>query len=122
MGYWQVGVDGKMYLAHRLAWIFLHGSIPEGFDIDHINRVRTDNRECNLRLATRSQNIRNVSKTRSSVSGLLGARFDKRRKKKPWYASIRVEGKTKSLGRYKTAQEAHEAYMLAAKGLYGDFM
>jgi hypothetical protein len=52
----------------------------------------------------------------------LGARFDKRRKKKPWYASIRVEGKTKSLGRYKTAQEAHEAYMLAAKGLYGDFM
>ena len=121
-GYWQIGVDGKMYLAHRLVWLWLHGSIPDGFDIDHINRIRTDNRESNLRLATRSQNIRNVTKTRKSVSGLLGARFDKRRKKKPWYATIRIEGRSKSLGRFKTAQEAHEAYMAIAKDLYGDFM
>jgi hypothetical protein len=121
-GYWQIGVDGKMYLAHRLVWIWLHGSVPDGFDVDHINRVRDDNSEKNLRLATRSQNLRNVERTRWSTSGLLGARFDKRRQKKPWYATIRVEGRSKSLGRFKTAQEAHEVYLAAAKSLYGEFM
>lgn len=119
-GYWQIILNMKMYLEHRLVWIWLHGSHAEGLDVDHINRVRLDNRECNLRLATRSENLRNVERERG-VSPLMGASFDKRRKKKPWYSRIRVNGKSVQLGRFKTAEEAHEAYKAAAISLHNGF-
>ena len=54
-------VDGRHMLAHRFAWEQEHGSIPEGFEVDHI----CHNTACcdvgHLRLATREQNSRNLS-------------------------------------------------------------
>lgn len=50
-GYLVIRADGKLYLAHRLAWMYVHGAFPPD-QLDHINRMRTDNRLCNLRLAT----------------------------------------------------------------------
>lgn len=57
-GYVKVQVGGRSYPAHRLAWFFLHGSDPEG-QIDHVNRIRDDNRATNLRQVTASQNALN---------------------------------------------------------------
>lgn len=59
-GYRTLKVDGRKYLAHRLAWFYVHGEWPpRGLEIDHVNRVRDDNRISNLRVVTRSENNRN---------------------------------------------------------------
>ncbi|MCJ2709130.1 HNH endonuclease, partial [Escherichia coli] len=55
-GYLMIMINGKAYPAHRLAWLIVYGTMPDGF-IDHINRVRTDNRISNLRLVTHSENM-----------------------------------------------------------------
>lgn len=47
-GYIRIGIDSKEYRAHRLAFLYMEGYIPEN-DVDHINRVRDDNRWKNLR-------------------------------------------------------------------------
>lgn len=58
VGYWQIGVCGRTYTAQRLAWFYVHGDWPDG-DIDHINRDKLDNRIANLRVISRSENLRN---------------------------------------------------------------
>lgn len=58
-GYSYVTVNGKKYLKHRLIWEAFMGKIPEGWEIDHINTVRDDNRLENLRLATSKTNKHN---------------------------------------------------------------
>ena len=60
LGYGRVKINGKSVLAHRLAWALHYGEWPDGA-IDHINGIKTDNRLCNLRLATRAQNQQNRS-------------------------------------------------------------
>lgn len=56
VGYLQVKVWQRKYYLHRLAWEFTHGPIPKDRIIDHINRIKNDNRLCNLRLANGTQN------------------------------------------------------------------
>lgn len=57
--------------AHRLAWLFTHGRIKEGNVIDHINHDRSDNRICNLREVSHSENMRNrIGKLSKDKSGL----------------------------------------------------
>ena len=58
-GYMVIRINVKHYYAHRVAWIYVHGSIPEHVLIDHINGKRNDNRIENLRLATYQQNNEN---------------------------------------------------------------
>jgi len=121
-GYWVIGFDNLLFMAHRLAWIYVHGEMPPA-EIDHINRVRTDNRLSNLRLATRAENGRNCS-ARKSASGLKGAHLDKGRLgrlRRPWVARITQNGKPLHLGYFATAEEAHAAYVQAARELYGEF-
>jgi HNH endonuclease len=52
-GYVMVKIDRKNYKAHRLAWLYVHGTFPPD-QLDHINRGRADNRLCNLRLSTQA--------------------------------------------------------------------
>ena len=108
------GVRRPLY-AHRIIWEMHNGPIPDGLQIDHINGVRFDNRLENLRLATRSQNLRNKKHS--------GAYFDKRRAhmKKPWTSAIKVGDKNKWLGSFATKEEAEMAYHNAARELHGDF-
>lgn len=117
-GYWRISIDCVTYPAHRLAWLYVHGVFPQQ-EIDHINGDGTDNRIANLRLATRQQNAANRRGSKSNPSGLKGASYCVQTGR--WKASIKVNGKTISLGRHKTAEEAHQAYAAAAEQAFGDF-
>jgi hypothetical protein len=68
-GYIRICVDGKEDRAHRWAYIYMVGDIPDGYDIDHINRNRLDTRWSNLRLATRSENNYNRDYPKSIIQG-----------------------------------------------------
>src|ERR1700674_1345685 len=66
-GYIGIGLDYHEYLAHRLAWLYVTGEWP--IDVDHENTCRSDNRWDNLREASRSQNMRNMKRTKANTSG-----------------------------------------------------
>lgn len=107
-----------MFSAHRLAWLYVYGEWPDGV-IDHINGDATDNRIVNLRVATQAQNSANQGKQCRNTSGYKGVYWDKRRSK--WMAQIGVQGRYKYLGRYDTAEEAHEAYREGCLRFHGEF-
>lgn len=106
-GYIEIGFKNKRYLAHRLAWWFIYGYFPK--EIDHINGIRDDNRICNLREVDRRQNSQNNIKHRNGK--LVGTHFDKKVKK--WRSTIKINGKNKYLGWFKTEIEAHNEYINA---------
>ena len=93
-----------------------NGYLPEM--VDHENCIKTDNTITNLRDSNKHTNQQNVGATKHGC-GLKGARFDKSRGL--WMASIRVYKKRIFIGRYKTAEEAHEAYKVAALKYHGEF-
>ncbi len=96
-GYIRVRVNGKLYLSHRIMWLYEHGKLPE-HQIDHINHNKSDNRLCNLRAVTHSGNQRNASVRKDNTSGISGVSLCKRENK--WVASIGLHGKRKFLGYY----------------------
>lgn len=117
-GYWRLRVDGRRYLAHRLAWFYVHGEWPAE-QIDHVNGVRTDNRLNNLRLADAFQNRHNCRCRWDSGSGLKGVSY--RRANKKWRAQIYAYGKSVLIGYFPTPDAAHAAYAEAAKTFHGQF-
>lgn len=114
----RIKIRGRFYLAHRLAWLHTHGEWPP-HEIDHINGVRSDNRLVNLRLATRSQNQRNIALRRDNKSGVKGVTWHKEAHK--WQAQIQVKGRNMYLGRFERLEDAADAYKRAAINLHGDF-
>ncbi|WP_261505722.1 HNH endonuclease signature motif containing protein [Burkholderia multivorans] len=116
-GYVAITINKKKYLAHRLAWLYVHGSEPPEC-IDHINGNRSDNRICNLRLATKKENNHNTHQFSENKAGYTGISWAKRQKK--WRARIKVDGKEKYLGYFTSKEEAHAAY-LDAKRKYHPF-
>lgn len=91
----------------------------EDMVIDHINRNPLDNRRCNLRVCTQQQNILNKSMHSNNTSGVPGVSWDKSRNK--WHAYIQIDGKFKSLGRFKTIEEAMEVRRQAEIEYFGEF-
>lgn len=114
-GYVRVSIDGKRYLAHRLAWIWCNGDIPEGMEIDHINQVKHDNRIVNLRLGTSRDNKRNRALQSNNTTGINGVSYDK--KNNAYEANIKVDGKKVFLGYYDTEAEAKAARYAADRVL-----
>ena len=103
-GYSYIRINGYSYLAHRVAWLYVHGQWPYP-QIDHINRCKSDNRIFNLRIVTPRENALNIDPKSNSTSGYVGVHFDKRRKY--WRAHIRLaNGQYKELGRFGTKREA----------------
>lgn len=96
-GYLHITYNYKAYLAHRLAWFFVHGKWPDGM-IDHINRNKLDNRIENLRVVDNQTNQRNAGMSAKNTSGHRGVYWHKNKKK--WLASIRVDNKQLHLGSY----------------------
>ena len=113
-GYRVISIDRKLYFAHRLAWLYMAGTFPPD-QIDHINRIRNDNRFANLRAVTKSENMHNSCRGKNNNSGFKGASYDKFRKN--WRAHIKINNVTKCLGRFSTPEEAGAAY-LAAQRIY----
>jgi hypothetical protein len=117
-GYWHIKINRRLYMAHRLAWLYVTGEWPIGH-IDHINGNRSDNRFVNLRVATNSENARNARMHINNACGYKGVHYKKRLNK--FVAQINVGGRVYHLGVFQTAAEAHAAYWKAAKELFGEF-
>ena len=117
-GYLRIRIDGKKYMAHRLAWFYTYGSWPVD-QIDHINGVKSDNRIANLREATNPENCRNKALTCRNKSGYKGVHFDADSNK--WRASCRVNGKLVNIGRFAKVEDASNAYQNFAKEAFGNF-
>lgn len=113
-GYVVLGVDGKVYKAHRLVWLYVHGAWPKG-QIDHMNGDKSDNRVENLRPVLQVTNSENISRPRKdNKSGYLGVSPRGSR----WQAQIRAQGKVRHLGFYSSPVEAHTAYCKAKAELH----
>jgi hypothetical protein len=113
MGYVLIKVDGKRYLAHRLAWLIATGSWPIEH-IDHINGDTGDNRLANLRDVSRSINQQNRRiPGANNSSGFLGVSWDSHRGY--FVARIFSQGKDLRLGCFTDPAEAHQAYLTAKR-------
>lgn len=113
-GYIRLHVNGQYIKAHRAAWLYVNGHLPQD-QIDHINRDRTDNRIENLRLATSQENNRNRCPQGQGVTGFRGVTKSRSRFK----AEIRLNYKTIHIGCFDTAEEAAVARAAAEKHLWG---
>jgi hypothetical protein len=112
-GHVQIQIDKKIYAAHRLAWLYVHGKLPD-YVIDHINGVRDDNRIKNLRDVTILENAQNIRKPLSNnKSGYLGVSFHKATNK--YAANIRVNNVQYYLGVFDTPEKAYDAYIKAKR-------
>ncbi|AAP58684.1 17R [Xanthomonas phage Xp10] len=116
-GYIRVMLHGKLYQAHRLAWLLHHGSWPNNH-LDHINGQKDDNRIENLRECSNAENCQNRGKRSDNSSGVTGVCWHKRDKK--WQALIMVNGNKIHLGYFDTIDEAATA-RAAAKAQYHKF-
>jgi len=101
---------------------FLHRVMmgePTGMQVDHKNVNPLDNRRENLRVATNQQNKYNTNKYKTNTSGFKGVLFNKQNQN--FRATISIDGKTKHLGCFATAEGAHECYKRAAIQHHGEF-
>ena len=117
-GYLRISIDYRLYNAQRIAWLFINGKWPSK-NIDHIDGNRSNNKASNLRECNHVQNAANRKISISNTSGFKGVSQIKSTGK--WAAFIKINGKSKNLGTFKTPEEAHEAYKSAADRLHGVF-
>jgi hypothetical protein len=104
-------------LAHRIIWKLVHGNIPDGMHIDHINGDPWDNRICNLRCVSRSENMQNSAKHSTGIGRVKGVSWDKHNKK--WQSEIRTNGGRVFLGRFESKGMAALAYAKASLRYHG---
>jgi hypothetical protein len=102
-GYTRISIDGCDYLAHRLAWLYVYGAFPTK-ELDHINRVRNDNRISNLREVSSSENSRNRTLNKNNSSGYPGVRWNKQMAR--WVARINIKNKRIHLGSFIKKEDA----------------
>lgn len=112
-GYWSIRVDGRPFLAHRLAWLYVRGDWPT--EIDHINGDRSDNRIANLRQVTRQQNCRNAAMRSHNKTGVNGVAYYPRHRR--FRVIMSVDGKSRYLGSFKTLEEATAVRKSADAGI-----
>lgn len=105
--------ESRQIRLHR----FIMGD-PVGMVVDHINRNTLDNRKCNLRIVTQSDNCQNQGLRKDSTTGFKGVSWCNRDKR--FIARIYKDGIEYKAGRFKTAIEAHEAYKAKAREVYGE--
>lgn len=120
IGYRQVMIGRKIYSVHRIAWALYYGEHPED-EVDHINGNRSDNRLCNLRLATSSQNNQNRRLSSRNKSGVKGVFLVKWNKSVRWRVSVGHSQRKYYITHFqcfgKAVKHAHE---MRAK-LHGEF-
>ena len=99
LGYRQIfaygdGENTGSYLVHRMVWETFKGPVPEGYVVDHINQIKSDNRLENLRILTQQQNLLNRQAKNYKKNG------------KKWIVVMLQDGIRKSFGTFKTEEEA----------------
>jgi hypothetical protein len=109
-GYRLIGIDGRQYLAHRVALLMTHGEWPSAL-VDHINGDPGDNRIANLRAVDHAQNA-------SNRGGVAGASMHPCGK---WQAKIRWRGVERHLGLFSSKEEAADAYWKASAEVHGEY-
>lgn len=105
-GYVDIWIDQKQYRAHRLAWLYTYGYLPE-HEIDHKNRIKDNNWISNLRESTRLCNVRNIGISIRNKSGVIGVHFGKGLR--PWKSQIGVNRKIIHIGGFPEFSEAAKA-------------
>lgn len=136
-GYYTLVDDEDYNWLNRESWCWDHGyavrkqngrkismhrvilGAPDGIQVDHINLDKLDNRRCNLRLCTTSENMHNTTRQRSNRTGFKGIWW--RRDRRRWMACISVRGKRVYLGSFLSRQAAAAAYDMAAVRYFGEF-
>ncbi len=101
--YRVIKLAGRQYLSHRLAWLYTRGHFPAR-EIDHINGDGTDNRLCNLRSVTHSENQKNIRLYSNNASGVCGVSWHKPSRK--WLARIKADSKRLHLGLFEDLSDA----------------
>lgn len=112
--YRYIEVMGLSLRENRVAFALMTGRWP--VEVDHENRNKADNRWCNLRECSHSQNISNIPRTQRS-----GFRGVYPRPNGRWYAAVTVNQKTIYLGMFDDPYEAHIVYCEKAKEFFGEF-
>ncbi len=114
---WHVSFNGVHILRHVIVWALHNNEWRNG--IDHRDRNPLNDRIENLRIATQSQNLANMTIPRDNTSGSKGVQWDKVNRK--WKAQIAVRGHVMNLGRFHEKSDAEKAYMDAAIKYFGEF-
>lgn len=117
-GYVVININGGLYKAHRLAWLYVYGEWPKN-QLDHIDRNKQNNRIGNLRQATNGQNQQNTPKYRTKAlvkSKYKGVSW--REQSKKWQVEIQVNKKRYNLGMFVCEEDAAIAYLEAKKKLH----
>lgn len=116
-GYTLIRIDGVGYYAHRLAWLYKTGVLPD--EVDHENRIKSDNRWTNLRPATRGQNESNKGLSTANTSGIKGVYWVARDKR--WVTKVEKDGKVHTAGRFKLLGDAAKAIVALRLKVHGEF-
>jgi hypothetical protein len=117
-GYKGIVINGKRIRAHIIAWALYHNRWPAD-QLDHINGIKNDNRIANLREATNRQNGKNLKIKSNNTSGTTGVGYDKINDK--WRATIKVDGRQISLGRFVKIEDAIRARKHAEIKYFGEW-
>lgn len=118
-GYYSVMINGVRFGVHRLIWIYLHGGIPEGWEIDHRDGNPANNRPNNLRVVTVLQQNWNRRASRRNKFGIPGVHWDDKIQR--FRAKCTISGKTKYLGVFKTLDEAKKVRESYSRRMHGEF-
>lgn len=118
-GYTRIIIGYKRYRAHRLAWLYMTGEMPEKM-IDHKNGIKSDDRFCNLRQAIMSENKFNQGKQLNNISGHKGVSLHRQTGK--WRARGNKDGKEFHLGLFKSKEDAIDAYKKFAIENHNEFL
>lgn len=119
-GYVTISLKGKLRKAHRMAWIYMYDVDIDGFQIDHINGNKSDNRISNLRISTHQQNMFNMKKKKTNKSGVKGVHFDNRCNK--WRAQTSINKKRVHLGLFDSIRDAERVIYEFMNKNHNDFM
>lgn len=106
-GYVSIIYKRKWYRAHRIIWEMHNGPIPDGMEIDHIDHNILNNLLNNLRLVSRTDNMRNRSIASNNTSGVMGVSWDNKSNK--WRVRISDKGKRKLIGFFEDFDDAVQA-------------